>query len=515
MTNNKVLVIGLDGATWSLLRKWIYDNHLPTLKHLINNGAYGRLRSVIPPVTAPAWVSFATGKNPGKHGIFEFRNLNGRLINSLCVKEERVWDIISKKGLSVCLINVPVTYPPRPINGIMISSFLTPLGKKDYVYPPTILKEIEGIGYRIDLPFKVKNLLHVDDRYFLNNRVSLYREVLDIMEKRYKTTLHLMKKKRWDFFMVVFKETDVIQHLFWNSKNTMLKFYVQLDSYLSDIIEFFKKTHNYNEKVYIIILSDHGFGPSATKSFNLYGWFLRNYPSLLINSNWHLIKRLLIKKVYMLIHPILMKLGIFKKADYSKIKTRISYKININNRRIIKIGLTIYIPNVKPILLKKIVEELREVKDRDGKRIFKGVWLREKIYHGYRIESLPHIFMLLDPEYELSWEETYTLWKKIKRPKLPGDHQSFPEGILMMQGEGIKRGYNILSDISIYDVAPTILYLLGLEIPSDMDGHVIIEAFEEDYIEKHPVTISDKFNLAEDLRLKILRIRQNLLKRLK
>ena len=156
MSTNRVLVIGLDGVPPDLLRPWIEAGELPTMAHLVRQGASGTLRSTMPPTSGPSWSSFMTGKNPGKTGIYDFLHraqgsyhfppVNASLRDGL-----DLWQILSQAGRRVGVLNVPLTYPIRPVNGFMISGWMTPYSAKDYVYPPELDAELrQAVGdYRI------------------------------------------------------------------------------------------------------------------------------------------------------------------------------------------------------------------------------------------------------------------------------------------------------------------------------------------------------------------------------
>src|SRR5262245_28562633 len=143
-----VLVIGLDGATFDLMLPWIATGHLPTLGGLLRDGAWSRLRSTIPPITPCAWSSFMTGKNPGKHGLFDFvePTANGRgmsFTNASSRRGETLWGYLSRLGLKVGVLNVPMTYPPEPLNGYQISGLDTPNERSRFTHPEALRQELE------------------------------------------------------------------------------------------------------------------------------------------------------------------------------------------------------------------------------------------------------------------------------------------------------------------------------------------------------------------------------------
>ena len=141
MKTPKALIVGLDSATFDLARPWIAGGKLPSLAALMENGAWGRLASVVPPITPPAWTSFMTGKNPGKHGIFHFLEASPgtygfRYLNAGSRRAKTIWRILSDAGYTVGTINIPFTYPPEQLSGFQISGMDTPSEKSSFIYPP-------------------------------------------------------------------------------------------------------------------------------------------------------------------------------------------------------------------------------------------------------------------------------------------------------------------------------------------------------------------------------------------
>ncbi|HUM70042.1 MAG TPA: alkaline phosphatase family protein, partial [Chloroflexota bacterium] len=136
-----VLVIGLDGATYDLLTPWLAAGHLPTMAGLVARGSSGPLRSTLPPVTAPAWASFMTGKNPAGHGVFDFFRPHSpdmdkpEMVNMADLRARPLWDYLSAAGRRVGVLNVPLTYPPPPVNGFVVPGLLSP-DEGQTTYPP-------------------------------------------------------------------------------------------------------------------------------------------------------------------------------------------------------------------------------------------------------------------------------------------------------------------------------------------------------------------------------------------
>ena len=213
---NKVIVVGLDGATFTILQPLIDEGLLPNLKYIIENGIWGELESTIPPYTATAFSSFITGKNPGKHGVFDFlvkdkNTSRKRTVSSTSIKSIKLWDIISLANKTVGIINFPISYPPEKVNGFMISGFLSPKNAENYSYPENLYNEIrEKIGdYIIDVETPDIQNLSEEEIY------KLLRQLYYATLRRKQILLYLMKRYECDFLFVLFRSPDKIQHLFW------------------------------------------------------------------------------------------------------------------------------------------------------------------------------------------------------------------------------------------------------------------------------------------------------------
>src|ERR1051325_7593885 len=175
----KVVVIGLDAATWTLIRPWMAEGSMPNLARLMKGGVSGTLESILPPITPPAWTSFMTGKNPGKHGIFHFVETEHggyamNYANATSRRSPTVWKLLNDAGYSVGTMNIPFTYPPEPLDGFQISGLDTPSANSEFVYPASLKREL------ID---RLCNINH--DLRFLGNMSTDHRrdQVLAEMEK--------------------------------------------------------------------------------------------------------------------------------------------------------------------------------------------------------------------------------------------------------------------------------------------------------------------------------------------
>src|SRR6266705_3493427 len=161
MKNPRVMIVGLDAATWDLIRPWLAEGHMPNLARLTSEGTYGKFQSVMPPITPPAWTSFTTGKNPGKHGIFHFMEAKPdsyalSYTNASSRRSRTVWKILNDAGFTTGTTNIPFTYPPEHLKGYQMAGMDTPSAKSPFVYPPELREELEkllGHSLQLDIRF--------------------------------------------------------------------------------------------------------------------------------------------------------------------------------------------------------------------------------------------------------------------------------------------------------------------------------------------------------------------------
>ena len=211
--SKRVLVIGLDGATFDLIKPWSAKGMLPNLTRLMKNGSYGNLRSTIQPTTAPAWSTFMTGVNQAKHGLYGFvrrrrDSYNLQITNGSHIMAPNLFQIASQAGRRVVSINVPYTFPPRPVNGIMVGGPFVPTVGPELVYPREFFDKLKQIlpDYAI-LP---------DYNSRANDPMTDYaKKLIRGIEMRETLAINLMESEPWELFTVVFMATDEVQHTFW------------------------------------------------------------------------------------------------------------------------------------------------------------------------------------------------------------------------------------------------------------------------------------------------------------
>lgn len=212
-----LLVIGLDGATLDLVAPWVAAGRLPAIADLMARGAWGPLRSTIPSATFPAWTSLVTGVNPGRHGVLDFAErvpgtYRVRFVNGSHRRTPALWTRLSAAGRRVAVLTVPATYPPEPVDGVMVSGFDTPLTTAidgSFVHPRTFWKDIRRLVGGI--PFADFQEVRTGPGWHARAVDSL----LDGIERRTALATALLQRERWDALMVVFGESDTVSHHFW------------------------------------------------------------------------------------------------------------------------------------------------------------------------------------------------------------------------------------------------------------------------------------------------------------
>ena len=213
----RVLIIGLDGATFDVFNPLIAEGRMPRLAEVVATGASGVLRSTTPPITPAAWTTFLTGKQPGSHGIIDFERYdtgtNKLSMNSTrCLDHVRnLWGILGDHGLRVGSVNVPMTYPPVAVNGFLVSGFETPGPKSEFVFPPDLRTEILERWPDPTLRAKWRRQTFGGDRLFEDNLAYISRSFHQGAEM----TKWLGDRSGWDVLMVVFKLLDNLQHKTW------------------------------------------------------------------------------------------------------------------------------------------------------------------------------------------------------------------------------------------------------------------------------------------------------------
>src|SRR5262245_46834278 len=429
-----LLVVGLDGATWTLLAPWTRAGRLPHVAALMARGTWGPLRSTVPALTLPAWSSFMTGKNPGGHGIYAFRRMAVRdyespgLANATDLRGARIWDVAAHAGRRVGVINLPPSYPLRPIaNGYLVGCMLTPPGAH-LTEPPDVADDLGD--YEIDLP-PPKGLRRSDPDYRV--RALAYLEGVQRQTRlRAEATLRLMSRRPTDAVCVVFYAPDRVQHYFWEYvdperpatrpldeavRGALLAVYDEIDRALGRLVEAAGSDAN------VVLLSDHGFGTKPDRSVRVNRW-LADRGLLRRHAFWTTRRRIVRrwfpaswKARYDTIDHILVNRP--KSRAWSEALFTGAAAIWVHVRGRYPLGC------VEPgaeyeRVRSEIRDGLRDLRDPDGKPVFLVVERREDLYRGPHVDSAPDLVAACQPRFGIMFE---SLRRELRSPDLFGPYE--------------------------------------------------------------------------------------------
>ena len=518
----RILVIGLDGATFEVIEPLISEGKLPTIERLLREGTRAVLESTAFPHSAPAWTSCMTGVNPGKHGVFGFgvrdnqNNYRFQLPNSTTVRAKTLPRLLSEYGKYSVLINEPISFPPYPINGTIISGMLTPQGAR-FTFPPEFQQELLK-----EVPNYVTEVSPFDFDLESTAGKRAYAEALfDTIQARTQAAQFLMEKETWDFFMVVFTELDRVQHHFWAEMDKSHLFHHQKDSSLNRVIP--RTYEALDEAVRIItearpsdaqvfVVSDHGAGP-LEKIFYL-NKFLeeRGFLTLktpILSGKQNPVKAL-IRKIPGIeaIYNRLVRLNrkrkqqSLKTSDPRHYQQKISqwvaeervdwdrtqaftdhYGVRINRKGREPKG--IVSPGKES---QKILNDLREQLlglrfPHNGKPVITDLREGSEVYHGPFAHLAPDLITFMDvgnphPSY---------FTREVFRDSLVTTGAHKRDGIFIAWGPGIRQNHS-LGRAHIVDVAPTATYTVGIPLTPEMDGRVL-DIFDQGL---DPLRLSDR-----------------------
>jgi predicted AlkP superfamily phosphohydrolase/phosphomutase len=501
---SRVLVIGIDGGTFDLIKPWAEAGDLPNLARMMSEGIHSPLESTIPPVTAPAWSTFATGVNLGKHGVFDFiRPIGGQfdLVNATSIRAPTLWQILSQAGRKVGVMNVPVTYPPQPVNGFVIGGMLSPVNG-DFTYPTDLLARYEG---KLK-PYRIAP--HV--QYKPGNEAEFTADLLDLAERRGEYALQLLTDYPYDFLMFHFQATDNMQHAFWKFVDSshprydpqeatrfgpaLKQLYQCVDDYIGRMFD------RLDDDTTVIVMSDHGFGSlHYVVNVNLFlmdqgllklkkGAWTRLKAKLFRAgltpaSFWHLIERTGLQNYVWQVskstrNKVVGKFLSFDDVDWSQ---TVAYSIGHVGQ--IYVNLRGREPDgiVEPgeqyeTVKQRVIDALHQLRHPEtGRPLMDRVIPSDQVVHGPHAHRGPDLHLVMDGYQTIAFP-LFATDRRIVTRQIRGDSGCHRlHGVFIAQGPEIQRGKTV-ENPHIMDLAPTILHLMGLPVLEDMDGRVLTEA---------------------------------------
>lgn len=517
----KVFVLGIDGATFDVILPLMERDKLPNMQKMIQKGVHGNLQSTIPSLSAPAWVAFMTGKNPGHYGTYHFRRINisdyhniysQDLIDSSMFCGATFFDYLGQLGYRVGVMTVPVTYPTWKVNGFLVSGYPCPDpdGNPNFTYPYELSKDLpENLNWTEK---ESSDAIPKEELRGPGAPQDILNGGLSMMSRRTEYTLKLMEQFDCDLTILVWGAIDRAQHILWkyhdpghvlHQPNNCFKTYIEqlychADALLGDIM-----TH-VGPEGHFFIVSDHGFGPKQGSLFHLNSW-LNQEGYLKPTLKAKMINNPVIK---MLKTPVLRFAATLDNSRQKKmVKARqalnmgtvdfnrtLAYRFPIDDQTE---GVAINLKGRQPSGIvpqekfesfrAELEERLRKLQDpRNGRRVIKECFRREELYKGDKAQEAPDIVLVLNEDYFPGTGTAGMVFSRIPQVYLEtisGNHR--PEGIFMACGPGLSTG-KLSEKANIIDVAPTVVYTLGEKIPSDIEGKVIRSAFSTERLKNAP-----------------------------
>jgi predicted AlkP superfamily phosphohydrolase/phosphomutase len=497
---DRVVLIGLDGGTFSTLDPLLEEGVMPFLKDFLASGVRSELMSVIPPLTPPGWTSLVTGRTPGNHGIMDFFRFESpdsryiRLVNSRDVRCETIWSMLSREGLQATVLNFPLMTPPRPIAGYVVPGWAPWRYLRRLCFPPDLYDKIKTIpGFNLQ---ELAMDLQLEGKAIEGTSTDEYEDWIRFHIRREKQWFdllrYLMQEASCELTAMLFDGVDKLQHLLWRFidpaylsthpsaweqriRELCLAYFRQLDGFIADIVAMA------GPKASVFLASDHGFGPS-TEVFYINAWLHRagylewtaDAPTdtgesrklgLGTISRWAAMVRA------------------SRTTAYGLTPSSNGVHIAVAGRR----GQQGIDPREYERTRSRLTEELCEFTDSaSGGRVVTRVWTREEAFPGTQMDLAPDLTLSIRDGGFVSILNSEVVLKP--RPEVVGTHR--PQGIFMAKGPRMRQGLS-LPALSIIDVAPTLLYCLGLPVPSDLEGRVAEQIFESAAIQQHPILVGD------------------------
>jgi predicted AlkP superfamily phosphohydrolase/phosphomutase len=485
---NQTILIGLDGATFTVLDPLMADGIMPFLKGLVASGVRARLQTVVPALTPPAWTSLVTGRSPGQHGVFDFfrkvapESQHVRFNTSHDIARETIWSMANRQGKRVTALNFPMMFPPPPIDGFVVPGWMPWRQLRHGCHPDGLfdrLKALPGFDARelaMDMSME-KKALEGDESGNHEDWIHLH---IRRDQQWLQIARTLMREDPCELTAILFDGVDKLQHRFWRYldpelapnlqseedkrvRQVCLEYFRRLDEAMAEIVGLA------DGDATLILASDHGFG-AQTGTFFVNTWLQQHgYLTWAADAPFATAEPDTLGIDQLARHVYLLDWA----GTVAYAPTPSSNGIYIVQNDDGGIGVS---PEEYELFRQKLVAELSSFTDPGtGAPVVTRIWTREEAFSGPFIDLAPDLTLLLNDGGLVSIVASDAAYKT--RPQPSGTHRL--EGVFLATGPGIRQGES-LADRSILDVAPMVLHTLGLGVPAELEGRLPLEAFGGD-----------------------------------
>lgn len=463
----KVVLIGVDGATFDLIRPWMANGDLPNFSAVADDGVKGVLESVVPTQSVPAWPSFNSGKNPGKHGLFAFNEdikQNRELVDSTSLPSHRFWDILARDGIIPGVVGSLMSYPVRDIEcGFEVTGPMTPSDAEKFTTPTDIADDIRELVPEYTFGPELTG-----------DRTDIQQACIESVDIRSTVSRHLMTERDWDYYSVLFIATDRVQHKLWETPEMIRSVYERVDEFVGWVREKFPDAN-------VLLVSDHGFTAPPERDFFLNRWLMDRGENSGDRSS---LKYDISKRGYSLIRQ---KLGInLRKYLPDRVEEWIVEADNTENKLPIRPAKDTHFDGVYvsddvgnyEAIRDSIIEDLLNLEDpQTGQRVIQAAWRREDRYSGEWLSEIPDVVILPYPEFNVNANPYSEMFGTFPGMENEGTHDAAPDGIFLAAGPDTARDSET-TRASLLDIPPTILHLFETPVPTDFDGSVLTEVLD-------------------------------------
>jgi predicted AlkP superfamily phosphohydrolase/phosphomutase len=491
---SKTVLLGLDGATFTVMDALVEEGVMPFFGELRERGVSATLMSTVNPLTPPAWTTIMTGRGPGSHGIYDFIRAEERgksvffeLNTSRDRLVETIWEIASRQQKRVTTLNFVGMAPPRPIAGHSISGFVPHRHLKRAMWPTTLFDQLQTLPafnrreLAMDLDLEKKSIQGLPESDY-DDWVALHRR----REKQwFEITQYLMTNEPSDLTALVFDGIDKLQHVFWRYldpapskaeriaaerrvRELCLGYFRDIDGYMRGLVDLA------GPEARVFVVSDHGFGPTW-ETFYVNAWLAeRGYLAWREEGDYD-------ESGALTVDRLRSHVGMLD-WDRTVAFCLTPSSNGVTIRRAEAGGPGVSAADYEPFR-RKLADELLAWRDpATGEPVVTSVRTREEAYPGAVMDKAPDLLLTLR---DAGFVSILNADRPLRpRAEILGTHR--PEGIFIAAGPGIQSGRRE-DPLDIMDVAPTVLYSMGLPVPSDFEGRVPTHIFEPSAVRERPV----------------------------